>query len=413
MGPGVTDISPCDPVHVVLYLSFNRRLEYGSEIKVETPGLTSGLCSSVSNGGDIASLSVFNDTMWAATYFEGDYRDQYKKSFIVLRLLLQEIEVDYTYKIEIDRNNTLKKVCVNTTESLVTVGIRNNSVVEYSGYYDNTTLTYGIGTITIDDGERDTECFIYESSLTFFPPHQQLDLGINLTLALPFAFGSGDYIKLKLPGISNGYNNYPLNPRLWSDSNGRMYDYGYSVTSAGSDTTGLKVTFSTKYNWTANWYEGDTSDGFAGSYATLIPVNSSQIGEFFWVSLERFGNNFAAVCGSHKNNTKFTIEIVANEYINSAFTVNESSLTYVSGIGSQCKEVNYCNGNGYCDYCSSKCVCYDGFGSTKDREYAVSNDFLPDCTSKTCPIGTSVGSRPKFMKQGTHSLTLPPTHSPT
>ena len=85
---------------------------------METPGLTSGLCNSVSNGGDIASLSVFNDTMWAATYFEGDYRDQYKKSFIVLRLLLQEIEVDYTYKIEIDRNNTLVRLTHLLTHSL-------------------------------------------------------------------------------------------------------------------------------------------------------------------------------------------------------------------------------------------------------------------------------------------------------
>jgi hypothetical protein len=291
------------------------------------------LCTSASNGGDISSLTLFNDTIWAASYFEGDYGDQYQGSFIVLRLLLQEIDVNFEYKIDIDRNNTLKKACVNTTESLVTVGISNSSVVEYSGYYDNTTLTYGIGSIAIDNGMRDTKCFIYDSSLTFFPPHQQLDLGVNVTLALPFAFGSGDYIKIKLPGISNGFNNYPLNPRLWSDSDGRMYDHGYSVTHAGSDVSNIKLTYSTKYNWTADWYEGNTTDAFADSYAILYPSNASGIGEYFWVSLERFGNNFAAVCGTHKNNSKYTIEIVADSYVTNAFSVNETTFSYVSGIG--------------------------------------------------------------------------------
>ena len=51
-------------------------------------------------------------------------------------------------------------------------------------------------------------------------------------------------------------------------------------------------------------------------------------------------------------------------------------------IGSGCDTLNKCHGNGVCNYCSSKCDCFDGYGSVYDLQFAVVQDFNPDCSSK-------------------------------
>ena len=57
--------------------------------------------------------------------------------------------------------------------------------------------------------------------------------------------------------------------------------------------------------------------------------------------------------------------------------------------------LNSCSGNGVCDYANSKCSCYDGFGSEKDKLYSNLNTFPPDCSGKVCPLGRALVAHPK------------------
>jgi hypothetical protein len=68
-------------------------------------------------------------------------------------------------------------------------------------------------------------------------------------------------------------------------------------------------------------------------------------------------------------------------------------------VGQACgKELGQCNGNGVCDYCTSTCKCFDGFGSPKDLDAAQSLTFTPDCLSMACPTGPALVQVPKKGK---------------
>jgi len=68
-------------------------------------------------------------------------------------------------------------------------------------------------------------------------------------------------------------------------------------------------------------------------------------------------------------------------------------------VGQACgAELNQCNGNGVCDFCSNKCICFDGYGSPKDLATAQSFTFAPDCSSMACPVGPALVQIPKNGK---------------
>ena len=56
-----------------------------------------------------------------------------------------------------------------------------------------------------------------------------------------------------------------------------------------------------------------------------------------------------------------------------------SSLGRVLGGG--CGHLNGCNGHGACDASTSRCLCYNGWGSDTD----VALYKAPDCSARTCP----------------------------
>ena len=57
----------------------------------------------------------------------------------------------------------------------------------------------------------------------------------------------------------------------------------------------------------------------------------------------------------------------------------------VGALGGSCRSLNNCNGNGVCDTASSKCNCYNGWGSATD----VALYKAPDCSQRTCPASNA------------------------
>jgi hypothetical protein len=57
-------------------------------------------------------------------------------------------------------------------------------------------------------------------------------------------------------------------------------------------------------------------------------------------------------------------------------------------IGEGCRShQNYCNGNGYCDMCRNRCVCFRGFGA--DTDVFDRRAKPSDCAGRVCPTGPS------------------------
>ena len=101
------------------------------------------------------------------------------------------------------------------------------------------------------------------------------------------------------------------------------------------------------------------------------------------------GNHLIPTCGTMTNSTVFRIS--SND---TYFYTDHMAVTQSNGIGRGCSDLNNCNNHGACDYCNSKCDCHDGYGSSRDMSYALNRDFSPDCSTKSCPVGISIGSVP-------------------
>jgi len=64
-----------------------------------------------------------------------------------------------------------------------------------------------------------------------------------------------------------------------------------------------------------------------------------------------------------------------------------SLFDYSSPIGTGCSAQNDCNGNGQCDFCTSQCQCFDGYGSEADKASTDMDTFANDCSTRRCPLG--------------------------
>ena len=78
------------------------------------------------------------------------------------------------------------------------------------------------------------------------------------------------------------------------------------------------------------------------------------------------------------------------------FLVSLISFRYANSV---CVAMNNCNGHGRCNYASSTCDCYEGWGAkTVPALY-----YSPDCSLRTCPAGKAWGDIPKSSNQA-HGL---------
>lgn len=329
------------------------------------------MCKEAFNGLNIGFLDfvLFDGTRMTGEYFEGSRLTNYVTSFINVTLT-DNLPANTLYHLRIDKLNGLKRTCVHNTTWEVELQHLNQTATRQGS------LTF------LDKNPR--KCFVYNSSLVFSPPHPQLNMDINFTFLLPFTLFFGDSISIELPGFSNSIANYPLNGMI-SGNNIDIYGINTGTVGIGKDANisfallpnNTNYSWSTAYNWKVVWNEGDYPNG-KNSSLTLYPLGNNKINDIVWIYIDGQLNHLVSFIGSQKNSSGFKLSVITRD-----FNVNESSIFQSTAVGSACDSLSQCNGNGNCDYATSTCQCFDGFGSVSDRLSSASpHNYQPDCSGR-------------------------------
>ena len=149
--------------------------------------------------------------------------------------------------------------------------------------------------------------------------------------------------------------------------------------------------------WAGYWYEGDNETDYTSSYVRLIANRTFTAGVTFSITIDRCPNHLVAITGREQDYQGFTFVVTGQDYY-----TNKTRPDTVDAIGDGCRAMNYCNGNGRCNYADSTCGCFEGYGTWWDKLKAVSDDFQPDCSSKACPVGPAFGKLSKNVTLGLH-----------
>ena len=67
---------------------------------------------------------------------------------------------------------------------------------------------------------------------------------------------------------------------------------------------------------------------------------------------------------------------------------------------SVCVSLNNCNGHGRCNFATSTCDCFDGWGAATD----IALYRAPDCSQMTCPSGKAWGDVPTAFNTAHHTM---------
>lgn len=361
----------CDPVQVEINVTFHNYLGAGSTFTVGTPGLTSGECYTPTNGFDINSIVIPTFTpaaLWLnAQFIEGHWNNSFYDSRLIFTLV-EDITAGMYLEIIIDRTNRLRRTCSSNSTWPVSVSVVNEE--------SNTGIT---GYLARNESTN-RKCFIYSSSLVFTQPHQQFPTGMNVTLHVPFDVTRDTMVTIQMPGFTNKLGAYAMNTL----TNGDLGDIGL-----GTNAALQCLRWSSPSGWAGNWFEGSLTagNGYTGAYIELYSTGSNPFGsQAFWIYIDRSCNNIIPVCGREYSSVDLSVTVNSTLY----FTAT-SPPSYSSAIGRGCDLFNACSGNGNCNFCTSKCSCYEGWGSATDKQKAgpQATSFTPDCASRACPSGPS------------------------
>ena len=357
----------CNPVEVRMSFSFTKNITAGSTFTISTPGLTTGACYNASNGYDISTLYIPNNDYFTVSYREGSYLDNFASSRLSFLLSEGPVFPNRVFTVVLDRTNKIRRSCSMNTTWEVTV-IPNNG-----------RIAGAVGSISLIE-TYPKRCFVYYANLYFMNAAPQFYAGVNATLRLGYEITAGTTVTLHLPGFTNSVGAYGLNVLVENSTS-------YDAVRAGYDTTLFNITSSTNFTWSARWEEGSYTDNFQDSKIVLTAYGYQNFNDLFWVVIPKTRNHLIPVCGHPRNDKNIQISTKSQFFYSNATSVTETNV-----IGPGCGKKNSCSGNGRCDYCTSTCTCNQGFGSIEDQARAVANDFLPDCSSRACPVGPSLGS---------------------
>ena len=358
----------CVPVQITMWIVFDRNISHGTSFTMDTPGLTRGFCYNTTKGAGLSSLLIPNTDIFTGSYSEGSYADNFdgsKMTFLVASST--GLRAAKQYQIVIDRGNRIRKSC----------SMHDHWDIKMMPY--NTLKNFATGRIkgymsVIESFPK--KCFVYSSAIHFTNPQQQFLTGINITLRLGYEVGVNTILKISLPGFTNKKGAYGLN--VMTDGGNDFAGNGVNAALTGIETN-------TNFTWLVDWHQGDYSDNFKSSYLTLHPLGYHGFTALMWVYIPKSLNSIIPICGHSMNSADFTISSIS-----SYFYTNTTPIDSSNAIGAGC--LNQCNGNGICDFCSNTCSCFDNFGSSLDKSRTVSQDFAPDCSSRACPVGPSMGS---------------------
>jgi hypothetical protein len=103
--------------------------------------------------------------------------------------------------------------------------------------------------------------------------------------------------------------------------------------------------------------------------------------------------------------TSSTSPRIANTPTGTLRNVSDPTVTAVihhDQMGPGCDRLAYCSGNGLCDFCPERCVCFDGYGSPQDLMY-TGPGLAPSCRDRVCPVGVAVAAVPSSASRA-HGL---------
>lgn len=72
----------------------------------------------------------------------------------------------------------------------------------------------------------------------------------------------------------------------------------------------------------------------------------------------------------------------------------------LDGVHCVCTALNNCNGHGKCNYGTSLCDCYVGWGAATD----ITTYRSPDCSQRVCPSGKAWGDIPQSATKAHHLM---------
>jgi hypothetical protein len=370
-------------------IRFSLKLDYNSKFPLyfSTPGLTSGPCNTDTVvGQNLTEIAIKENNQFSVNFQEGRYENLFMDSMLVVTLvdvINLKIVANTNYRILIDRSVGLKRACLYNATWKVQAKTPDGRVA-YTGKL-NLNEVY------------QKKCFMFHTRLQFISPTLQYFAGINMSFYAGFIMDSTTKIDIALPGFTT-YDNakYPLNQGI---SNGSDY-----VKQRGEDFIFSEYSTNSGTNWTIRWYEaGRKSQNKMFNNETFIRLSLPSgwlTPKQYWIYLPRDKSKIVPICGHPTNDPKFTFKVNSKKIF-----INTTRFSQTDAVGSGCTTMSNCNSHGMCDFCTQKCNCYDGFGSAKDMAYAVSNDFLPDCSARACPVGRATGKVSAVYGGNMHPLT--------
>jgi hypothetical protein len=388
---GVIELDPndgfvCQPLEITISITFQRNISSNSYFIIKTPGITSGPCSLPVDGNSIGSADVPNAyDMFSVQYTEGSYLNNYDDSQLKITLINDfQIAANVEYSLLIDRSNGLRASCnANTSWQVEIFPLHKRS---------------GFGGVLYKNIEYyPKRCFSFFTSIDFSHAHQQFATGVNFTFQLGFATVQDTVITVAMPGFSNKVSGYPLNFRFPNYSQNGFIGNGYSTA-----LQGLTWTKNSNITWTGQWFEGDYSNNFLDSKIVFKSFGYAKASSYkFWINVDRNIDHLTPICGQRSNSSSFHVAIN-----NTYFYVDSSVFNSTTAIGQACDQLSKCNGHGTCNYCTSTCECFDGYGSLLDVSYtgANHNNFRLDCSSRACPVGPAIYSLGKFLNGSSNDV---------
>ncbi|CAM9199526.1 unnamed protein product [Ectocarpus sp. 12 AP-2014] len=293
---------------------------------------------------------------------EGTPEEEYEDSVFSL-YTTKTLDADVSYTAIIDRMSGLKSSC----------GHPANHSAFYAWVDDTTTFYKMFG--KVDWTIRETEeipmsCYVAPTTLTFDPPLPQTMTHITVGFQPARDLVEGDNVTVNLKGFTSGEGN---------GTEGRDFLYG-DLLLAGESSNGS--------TWLASWEEGTYVEGELGYEDSMLRLQALApipAGELHEVTIYR-SNGIRAQCGMGENETTSTISVVS---ASDPPWNSTGEFTFSQAVGPGCRELNYCSGQGQCDYCRQRCDCPEGFGSPSELLHTP--DVARDCSEMTCPSGVSWG----------------------